>query len=379
MLDVARQPVPAPRFAWRTVGAGLVILALVLALIAAYIVGSHPSLPKPFGPARNGLVAYSSGGDIQTVDPVTGQSTAIVMGPDSDINPRWSRDGTELAFERITGFSPNTGLIYVARADGSGLTKVTPTPVFGITGYEFSPDGKALLISALVKEAPGLMIAATDGSGVRPLDLRTPAINASWRPSGGGEILYMDNEAEGEGGLVVVNVDTGITRTIIPGTPQGPLRGHAQWSPDGSLISFGQWSGLEGVIDVQVHIMGADATGDRVLPRPSGVLWQAPESWSNDGTRLLAVRGNTSDGSLPRLVAIPVDGSGAGVEVEDSLAIANGDPLDWEWAPDDKSILGAPMLGSGTPDQVLLDPVAGTFRTLPWTSLSLPSWQRLAP
>ena len=59
------------------------------------------------------------------------------------------------------------------------------------------------------------------------------------------------------------------------------------------------------------------------------------------------------------------------------------DPLAWEWAPDDSLILGTPVDENGANlEQVLLDPVAGTSRTLPWNSDSddsVPSWQRIAP
>jgi hypothetical protein len=58
----------------------------------------------------------------------------------------------------------------------------------------------------------------------------------------------------------------------------------------------------------------------------------------------------------------------------------NTQTADWEWAPDDSSILGTPMSASGAVlSQVLLDPLKGTFRTLTWSSVSEPAWQRIAP
>ena len=72
----------------------------------------------------------------------------------------------------------------------------------------------------------------------------------------------------------------------------------------------------------------------------------------------------------------------AGLAVASEIELpgaVNADPLAWEWAPDDSLILGARGEDGAHTDQVLLDPVAGTFRTLPWSSVSLPSWQRIAP
>jgi hypothetical protein len=157
----------------------------------------------------------------------------------------------------------------------------------------------------------------------------------------------------------------------------GHFRGHPAWSPDGTLISFGEWMGVNGV-DVHTHIIWADGTRDRVLPEPTGAMWQSPFAWSNDGTRLLAIRGYTNGVDQARPVVVPVDGSGPGVEI--GSASGTGGVSDWAWAPDDSSILGTPTDASGNVlDQVILDPVTRTTRTLPWASVSQPSWQRLAP
>jgi hypothetical protein len=79
-------------------------------------------------------------------------------------------------------------------------------------------------------------------------------------------------------------------------------------------------------------------------------------------------------------VIVPVDGSGPGLEVPYVGGIDTGTVTDWEWAPDDSSILGRPTSVAGTvQDQILLNPVTGTSRTLPWASVSQPSWQRVAP
>jgi Tol biopolymer transport system component len=380
MVDLARQPVSLPRLPWRLIGLGLAVLALLLALVATLVVGSRPSLPTSFGPARNGLVAYASGGDIFTVDAGTGDSTAIARGP-GDINPRWSRDGTRLAFKRDVGLG--TSLLYVVNADGSGLIQVTPQPLPAIENYTFSPDGKKILISASPGAFTDILIAATDGSGIRQVGLPGRATVAAWRPPDGSEILFMDEGTDPNGsdsGIYAVNAQDGKVRTILAGADAaGRFRGHPAWSPDGSLISFGEWMGVIG-IDVQTHIIAADGTGDRILPIPTGAVWQAPGSWSNDGTRLLAIRGYTGGIEQARPVAVPVAGSGFGIEIPYPGGIAAGEVSDWEWAPDDKSILGTPASVSGALlAQVLLDPVAGTSRTLPWQSVSQPSWQRLAP
>jgi Tol biopolymer transport system component len=384
MVDIARQPVLVPRMPRRAIGLGLVLLALLVAMVAALVAGGRQKLPAPFGPTRNGLVAYASGGDVFTVNAVTGNSTAIVKGP-GDTNPRWSRDGTQLAFER-QGVVMGPGLLFVARADGSHLVQVTPDPLSSIASYSFSPNGKEILISATISGVPSILIAATDGTGIHQLDVGGPATNAAWRPPDGSEILFMDagDDSNGWGTIHAVNVESGKVRTILArADAAGRHRGHPAWSPDGTLISYGEWVdfGPDG-LSVLTHIITADGTGDRILPIPTDAVWQAPFSWSNDGTRLLAIRGYTGGYEQTRPVAVPVAGSGSGIEIQYPGAInLPGEAWEtWEWSPDDTSILGTPVDSSGGfLDQVLLDPVAGTSRTLPWQSISQPSGSALLP
>jgi len=369
-----------PRVPLRIVGVA-VLLLIALGVGAVLLAGSQRHPPAPFGPARNGLVTYASNGDIYSVDPATGRSTVIIKGP-GDIDPRWSRDGTRLVFER-QDLASGPGVLFVAQADGSDPVQVTPERISDITNYTFSPDGREILITAGPYGTETVMIAAADGSGMRQLDLPGRVTDAAWRPPDGSEILFMDAGADQSGTdstIYAVNAVSGKVRTILKGADaDGLFRGHPAWSPDGSRISFGEWPGLTG-IDVRTHVITANGTGDHLLPMPTGAVWQAPLSWSNDGTRLLAIRGYTGGLEQARPVIVPVDGSGPGIEITYPGGIDTGTITDWEWAPDDSSILGTPTNVSGTLiDQVLLDPVTGKVRTLPWASVSQPSWQRVAP
>ena len=380
VVDVARQPAFARQVPWRPIAVLALILLLILASLA-YVFGSRHAVPAPFGPARTGLVAYAENGDIYTADPVTGRSTPIVTGPGNDINPRWSDDGTSVAFERIV--NGDSGDVYLARADGSELVKVTPQPLAGIMSYAFSPNGKQILITANAAQIPSVFIAAADGTGIHQVDAPGRVTDAAWRPPDGSEILLMDEGWDQNGTdttIYAVNAADGKVRTVLKGADAaGHFRGHAAWSPDGTMISFSEWMGINDALDMQTHIINADGKGDRTLPMPTGAVWQTPLNWSNDGTRLLATRGYTGGQDQSRPVIVPVDGSGPGVEFGSPPGA--GSLPDWAWAPDDSAILGTPTDASGNVlDQVLLDPATGTSRTPPWgASVSQPSWQRLAP
>ena len=128
------------------------------------------------------------------------------------------------------------------------------------------------------------------------------------------------------------------------------------------------------------HVISADGTGDRVLPAPRDAVWDAGWDWSNDGTRLLIVRGYTPGYEDVRLVVIPSDGSGPGTEIPYPSAIIGECCPMWEWAPDDSMVIGSPSDGRGKPvQQVVVDPLAGTIRPTAWATTSDPTWQRLAP
>jgi Tol biopolymer transport system component len=378
-LDIARQPVVSSPVPWRTIGLGFALMALLVAMVAVIAIGAPADPPPPFGQARNGLVAFARGGDIVAVDAVTGDSTALVTGPETDLNPRWSLDGTRIAFERKADGDRGAGLLYVVDANGTGLTRLTPEPLPGIESYSFSPDGTQVLISAWPGNAPGIVVAATDGSQVRQLELPGPATNAAWRPPDGSEILFMErgDYVIGFGGIFAIDVASGAIRTVLEADPVRH-RAWARWSPDGSQIAYTEWVDA-GTLTAQVHIMSADGRDDRLLPMPPDAVWQMSPAWSNDGTKLLVIRGYSGGYEEGVAVAVPVDGSSPGVEI-DFPGVINAECCStWEWAPDDSMILGTPTDVTGRRlEQVLLDPVAGSYRILPWTTTSYPSWQRLA-
>ena len=373
----------------------VLLLVVALAVGAALLTGSRRHGPPPFGRAANGLVAYSAHGDIYTVDPATGVSRAIVAGPEMDINPRWSRDGTHVAFERKAQGDSGPGFVYVARPDGTDLVRMaTAAPLANIFDYEFSPDGTRVMISYGVQtDGPivdygvlpsgswAVLIAAADGSAVRSLDLGFPNPGVAWRPPLGHELLFVDNDDGSSSccAIHVVSAAGGTPRTILGPRPFRS-RAHLSWSPDGSQIAFDEWDNSAPDWTVQTHIIKADGTGERILPTPPGATWQASEGWSNDGTRLLVFRGYHQDQTGAQPVVVSVDGSKAEVPITvPGVTFSPTETHTWEWAPDDSYILGTPDGGSSALPQVMLDPVAGTSRTLPWTSVSLPSTQRDAP
>lgn len=381
MAVVTRRPAFAPNVPWRTLGTLALLGLLVAAAVAAYV-GSQTRLPAPFGPARNGVIAYAANGDIFTADPLTGVANAIVSGPDTDLAPRFSLDGTHIVFERkSTPTGP--GHLYVTRWDGSELVLVTPEAFANIDSYAFSPDGREILISAGL----GLHIANSDGSGIRALPIGgLLASEPDYSAPDGAEIVFIGQTVEGSAsGLYVVRPDGDGLRTLV--APSNLNMVDPRWSPDGSRIAYSAYA-----VDYQTggsllraYVVSADGRSNELLRvLPDNDLENAA-GWSNDGTRLL-IEGchdipadDTADCVVDYSV-IPVDGNGPAVEM-DRPAVTAGAGSTWHvWSPDDRMIMTVPVDAQGRPTStpLLWDPLTGRSQAWAGATAGSPSWQRLA-
>jgi Tol biopolymer transport system component len=392
-MQLVTARVPTTRVPWRQLGVLALIALLLATAIAVYVGSQQDRLPPPFGPAANGQVVYALAGDIYAADPATGQARAIVTGPETDVMPQLSRDGTRIAFERTESGATGLSHVFTVRLDGSDLTRVTTEPVMigpasgdeNWEKYEFSPDGRTLLI-ATADGRRGILIAQADGSRATEVDLgqmpdgAASVMEPTFRPPDGREILVVGTDGideNGGEGLYAIDPSTGSVRTIAVTGPFAHL-GSATWSPDGSQIAYVAWINAD-TMTASTHITRADGTGHRVLPMPAGAVWQAGLAWSNDGSRLVAIRGYTGMMEDVRAVVIPSDGSGVGLEIAHEGSIQGACCPAFEWSPDDSMILGRFVDASSEPrQQMIIDPDAGTWRPAPWTSNDWPSWQRVA-
>jgi Tol biopolymer transport system component len=110
-----------------------------------------------------------------------------------DVEPVFSPDGTQIAFGRITGDSPEGQLeaIYVINSDGTGLHQIVP-PRAGLEHPDWSPDGRSVTfnIEPGNTKAPdygSILSVQPDGNGLRVIQPRTPDLKffkAVWSPDG---------------------------------------------------------------------------------------------------------------------------------------------------------------------------------------------------
>ena len=224
-----------------------------------------------------------------------------------DWAPAWSPDGSRVAFAR-TMDGRRSYQIYVARADGTGLRRLTRGRFD--TQPAWSPDGLWIAYAA----ADGLWLVRPNGTGRHRVLGGWPVSYPSWAPSG--ELTYSfhpetpedwpsacrapqarcgwvwamdvdgtdrrpviqgrDAHWSADGAtLVYTQPDGGVaTRVVSGGRPVFLGRGYlANWSPDGSRIVFARL-GLTPAGD-SIWVMARDGSGRRrIMSRATDPAWR---------------------------------------------------------------------------------------------------------
>jgi len=346
---------------WRRIAVVAALIAIMLAAALA-IVGGQRRVPPPFGPAANGRIALSSHGDIHTVDPKTGLTQPIAIGPSFDHDPRFSRDGTRIAFLRDTG---DQVAIVVADADGRDQKVVTPEPFGGVDadGIMWSPDGRWIAVNARTLAASRggterlFIVDAIDG-GVRELAVDYSAAETYWRPPGGRQLLFQ-GQRHGLIGLYLVTPDDGTVERLPIAERESSIR-PLGWSSDGRAVMY------------QLDDPTAAEGGTRILDLATGRETTVAVEYghlSNDGRSIAGIMG---DG----LCIVSVDG-GPCRPIGNAQTVPQGTAShSLYWSPDDQWIVTWPDESAGA---VLIDAGGGGVTLVPWVVSGAESWQRVAP
>jgi Tol biopolymer transport system component len=335
------------------------MLALLVAATVAVYVGSRPRLPAPFGPAANGLVAYSSSGDIYTVDPSSGRRDPVIPGPFEDDAPRYSLDGTRLAFFRRDGAG-----IRVVTANSDGSNQVVHTEQLAQADSDsvaWSHDGRSLAVVAGPDWFRTVHIIDTVAQTVEGLRENYSGLEVYWRPPDGRQLMYLGEDRDGPGLFLYSLDDKNISRLPVP-PREGELR-PAGWTPDGRRFAF---SREEADGRFLTHIVDVVTGTGTVLDIGFGRL-------SHDGTRVVGYGGIPDEPFLCVTSAAggPCDRIGQGLPLPEPDATAF-----LGWSPDDEWILSSPP---GADSPVIIDPDGETLEQPSWLGEGGESWQRVAP
>jgi Tol biopolymer transport system component len=224
----------------------------------------------------NGRIAFTD------IDPDTGKGTIYAINPDrtgltqitdddnSNTEPDWSPDGSQLVYNTWGDFE--TGLILV-NADGSGRQR------FLDFDHEpaWSPDGSQIAVVSARSGNFEIYVVEVDGSGsTRITDNAALDNTPTWSPDGSQIAFY--SLVDGNSEIYVVSADgTGLTRL----TETDRDEYNPSWSPDGTKIAFNT--------DRDIYLMNTDGM-DVVQLTDSSSLDIEPE-WSPDGNHIAFTSG----------------------------------------------------------------------------------------
>lgn len=361
-----------------------VVLALVLAALVAFAIGSHPQrVPPPFGPfgpAANGLIAYVQGADIYVANADGSGLHAAVAGAGNDSAPWYSHDGTTFMFYRTASGEDGTSVM-AADADGSHVRPI----VQGLTNpvwFEWSPDDKQGLIVYDVLGIPELSIVDADGSGeprqISPVSLGAIE-GAHWLPPAGERIVFTARPSSAtsfDSAIYSIKRDGTDLDQIMPTSPAEAAYSALQVSPDGRWLSYWQPEpdARTGQPSARIHLIEL-ATGidNRMTFDPASVD-EFQLQFSPDGKTGVVTR-QTQGSSTDQLTVVSIDGS--------EPARLLGAEFDWgyqhqrdvTYSPDGKQVVRA--FAGQRP--TFIDVGTGIETTGPRSLGEFSSWQRLAP
>lgn len=180
--------------------------------------------------------------------------------------------------------------------------------------------------------SPRIYLVRADGGGVRRLTnaANVEDVDPAWRPDGR-QIAFTRRDARGWR-LCLTNADGRRLRAISPSFSNARA---PAWSPDGRRLAF-TWLPLRppttGSLSEQIAVINADGSGLRVVTRNTTFKGGATHpAWSPDG-RTILFSARTSLGEQARADVWSIRPSGSGLR---RLIIDARDPA---WSPDGRTI-----------------------------------------
>lgn len=385
-MIITRQRVAMPALPWRPLLAVVAILALVAASL--YVAASQTRIPPPFGPARNGAIAYDENGDIFIRDTLDGVPRPLVVGPTDDFAASFTRDGRHLTFLRRTagaeGSADDRINFFVADLDGSHALDVSG-PLFLPNWSDVSPDDSTAILHAA---DPTVTSFGNDDlrSRLYRVDLRHPgaavpidlavaaATSPSFRGPTGAEIVFRGFDARAPGihtGVFAAHPDGSGLRALTP-VDGDMVTGYQQplLSPDGRLLTYTSWDPDKSQLGI--HIRDIDTGAERLITEPS--LDEGSATFSPDGSRISFVR--YSDG-YDQIMIMPIAPGSIAVRAGLVYPQVDGQYITSTFSPDGKWLV---VNDTGSKDTRVVDALTGgDGLKVGWPNGGPTGWQRLAP
>ena len=231
---------------------------------------------------------------LYVMDVSSGAAPRLLETDREDRHPRWSPDGSRIAFESAGG---GTRDVWIVGADGADLQRVSTDGRSGQPAW--SPDGQKLVFVSTRGGDPALWTVELESGVEAPLPTEQRFCRwPDWSPDG--ERIVFSSLVDGDEEIFCVQSDgsRAVRLTRRPGEDSRP-----RWSPDATEIVFSRASPRTGASDVVVRMAASGA--DAALLEDADALRRAfvdrsVASWGGapdaDGTVVFAsVRGGNAD------------------------------------------------------------------------------------
>jgi Tol biopolymer transport system component len=258
----------------------LVIASILLYDLTMILLACRPTVPVSGQIAFSGF--HDSQADIYTINLDGSECQRVTSLPGYELYPAWSPDGSKIAFS----YNDNGNWsLYIANADGTGLTQLFQSNGTLAEAPDWSPDGKQIAFA------------------------------------GDRKICTIDSDGHNY-----------TCRDDIQVLGTSPV-----WSPDGRQLAFTALH--EGPNDVMVaYVM--DITGSSLRSLTTNEISNSVGSWSPDGSRILLFQARTKSSEPWGLYTMRIDGSDRQFIFERGVGGASWSP-DGQWlvlnAPTDET------------------------------------------
>lgn len=240
----------------------LLLPALLIALVAALACDEKPkgdpglsNRPAPITDNPNRGLLLVRGSSLLIRDMQSGVESEIRRAPSAEISyyyPRWSPDGTRIAYVINTQYTGGPGQnwggdIMLSEPNGSNERALFTRPVPGISieGIAWSADGGTLYVGFLTTRLENNRFIDQTFT-IERLDVatgtRTVVIEDALQPAlsrDGKRLAYISYDTDaGQGGLWTATVDGSDRRLLVPTDDRFALVVQPHWSPDGTRLAF---------------------------------------------------------------------------------------------------------------------------------------------
>lgn len=212
----------------------------------------------------------------------------------SNVEPRWSPDGTQIAYTAST--AADRYEIYLMNADGSAPRRLLQRDFGYNWAASWSPDGQQILFSSNWEGLANLYTVGLDGNAPRRLTDEGNNFLGVWSPDGKRIAFTSDRGGEGDNEIYIMNAD---------GSGVEPLTNNAvddaapAWSPDGRYLAYHSYeSGVH-----NIHVYDLQQRRSQALTR-EGLPVRFP-SWTPDGRYILATQQVSQDEYVGLVIAFP--------------------------------------------------------------------------